>query len=641
MQLKVIRAALLMIMLLPSVAHAQHATTAGGPPSPDPRLRLSAGVHDAEEAAWNVRVLSRMPTTPALASTLNSDLAFRGHFAAQGNYSGFQLWDIADPAHPALVSVVVCPGAQGDVSVYGNLLFLSAEALSGRLDCGTAPVREAVSSSRLRGIRIFDIADVRHPRYVTSVQTCRGSHTHTLMPDPHDASLIYLYVSGIAPVRPEAELAGCRDLPSANDSAGARFRIEVVRVPLRHPEQAAVVSTPRVLSELAGPPRHGLAPGDRARVDEQRRKGSVVIPVEDDVVQMPATVAREKLDSVVRARGGTGAPTAADTNALIRSESVSLQREFDGPGPGPDQCHDITVYPTKGIAAAACSGYGVLLDIRDPVAPRRISAVADSNFSYWHSAVFSNDARSVIFIDEWGSGSSAKCRESDPREWGADAIYSLRGTRMVARSYYKLPVAQGQFENCTAHNGNIVPIPGRDVMVQSWFQGGVSVFDFTDAAHPVEIAFFDRGPMDSTRLVNGGSWSAYWYNGAIYSSEKVRGLDVLELLPSGWLSQNELDAAKTAKVSELNAQVQAAIEWPPSVALANAWIDQLERAEPVRAGLLAELRRELAAASRATGGRQARYAALAARVEREVGTSPGAQKARVLASTLRALAKLR
>jgi hypothetical protein len=275
------------------------------------------------------------------------------------------------------------------------------------------------------------------------------------------------------------------------------------------------------------------------------------------------------------------------------------------PGVSPNsptrQCHDITVYPARGLAGGACEGHGFLLDISDPVNPIRLDAVADSNFSYWHSATFNNDGTKLLFSDEWGGGGGPRCRASDPKEWGANAIFTIENKKLKFQSYYKLPAPQTANENCVAHNGSLIPIPGRDVMVQAWYQGGISVFDWTDAAKPKEIAYFDRGPVDSTRMQMGGSWSVYWYNGSIVSSEIARGMDVADLVPTEHISQNEIDAAKTVRWDYLNAQGQPAIKWPPSFALAKALLDQLERNKCLSAQKIANVRAQIGAAERTTG----------------------------------------
>ncbi|HEY8166030.1 MAG TPA: hypothetical protein VIF83_10805, partial [Gemmatimonadaceae bacterium] len=463
------------------------------PPSPDPRMALRAGWFDAGQAIWNLELVSHtnpspsfMPTAPGDPRLWQSDLAFTGKYVFQGNFGGYQVWDISNPAKPTLRTAYVCPGSQSDVSVYHNLLFVSSESMNSRMDCGLQGVPDTISKERVRGIRIFDITDVAHPRLLTTVQTCRGSHTHTVVTDPKDPSTIYVYVSGRAAVRSPQELAGCSALLPNVDPNTAYFRIEVIQVPLAHPEQARIVSSPRIFEGLTEPAKHAELVAD----------------------SLAAIAARERATAESLALGRPAPPPPTNQ-----------------PPGGPSQCHDITVYPAIGLAAGACGGYGLLLDIRDAAHPKRIAAVADSNFSFWHSATFNNSGTKVLFTDEWGGGTNPRCRVTDKPEWGADAIFTLAGNTMTFRNYYKLPVPQKSVENCVAHNGTMIPLPGRDVMVQAWYQGGLSVFDWTDPDHPKEIAYFDRGPMDSTKLVTGGYWSTYWYNGYIVSSEMSRGLD--------------------------------------------------------------------------------------------------------------------
>lgn len=571
-------------------------------PSPDPRVGLSPGLLDAGEAIWNLNLLSATPPPEAFIGVTNSDLAFTGPYAIQGNYNGFIVWDISDPAAPVLVKEYVCPASQSDVSVYKNLLFVSGEGMGGRLDCGTQGVDEVVSPDRLRGIRIFDISDIRNPVYVANVQTCRGSHTHSLLVDPNDSENVYVYVSGSAPVRPEEELPGCSDARPDEDPNSALFRIEVIQVPLAHPEQAEIVSSPRIFEDLVEPPRHGPAPADIRAIEEAKAEGKYVANFSGQQFVLPDGFANQLLAQVVAARGGEGAPTAADSATLREDLDSIIEARFgggddadegDGPGPGPTQCHDITLYPEIGLAGGACEGYGLLIDITDPVNPERIAAVADSNFSYWHSATFNNDGSSILFSDEWGGGGGPKCRIDDPMEWGADAIFTIVNGGMNFQSYYKMPAPQTSLENCVAHNGSMIPIPGRDVMVQAWYQGGISVFDFTDPANPVEIAFFDRGPSDPDQLGAGGSWSVYWYNGAIVSSEIARGLDILELTPSPYLSKNEIAAAKSVQFDHFNVQGQQMFVWPASFTLARAYVDQIARSGEMGPDRVARMRSAL------------------------------------------------
>ena len=610
------------------------------------RVGLKAGLFDAGEAVWNLRVLSSTPSSEAFIGVTNSDLAFTGNYAIQGNYNGMQIWDITSPGEPDLVIDYLCPASQSDVSVYKNLLFVSGEGRGGRLDCGTEGVQEAVSPDRLRGIRIFDISDISNPDYITNVQTCRGSHTHSVLKDPDDDENVYVYISGSAPVRPEEELPGCSGASPEEDPNTALFRIEVIKVPLADPEQAAIVSSPRLFEGLVAPQRHGLAPEDLAAVERARAEGAFVIDIMGQTQVLPSQFAGMLLSEIVEEREGTGPPTAADSTLLRENLPAILSERFgapldqeEGEDPGPTQCHDITLYPEIGLAGGACEGYGLLLDISDPVNPKRIDAVADSNFSYWHSATFNNDGTSILFSDEWGGGGSPKCRATDPMEWGANAIFALEEGQMRFKSYYKIPEPQTPQENCVAHNGSLVPIPGRDVMVQAWYQGGISVFDWTDPENAVEIAYHDRGPVNPDRMVMGGSWSVYWYNGVIVSSEIARGLDIFELAPSEYLSENEIAAAGTVKLDYLNAQGQPAFVWPATFALARAYVDQLERSEELSADRIASLREELSAAENASGAaRQGALTMLSDALDDQAGDAGDAAKVHMLANAVRDLA---
>ncbi|HXH24848.1 MAG TPA: hypothetical protein VNI78_06335, partial [Vicinamibacterales bacterium] len=518
------------------------------------------------------RAERRQAAVPA-ASRLNfanSDLAFRGNHLFVGSFHGFNVYDIGNPARPRLVASVVCPGGQGDVSVYGNLLFMSVEQTRGRVDCGTGGVQGRVSAERFRGVRIFDIRNVRRPRQIAAVQTCRGSHTHTLLVSPSDREHIYVYVSGTAAVRAAEELPGCSGRDPKDDPNTSLYSIDVIQVPLAAPEKARIVSRPRIFSDPATGAIAGLWPG-----------GS----------------------------HGPGTQTSRATN----------------------QCHDITVFPEVGLAAGACAGNGILLDISDPVNPVRIDQVVDRNFAYWHSATFNHDGTKVIFTDEWGGGTRPRCRPGDPPNWGANAIFDIVDRRLEFRSYYKLPAPQGVLENCVAHNGSLVPVPGRDIMVQGWYQGGITVFDFTDSVHPVEIAYFDRGPVDPAQLIAAGHWSAYWYNGYVYGAEIARGLDVLRLTPSEHLSQNEIDAAAAVRVPIFNAQHQARIAWPATAAVARAYVDQLGRTGALAPARVQDVRAAIDRADRA------RLEVLAAALEAQADSLPGPEAARVkaLAATLR------
>ncbi len=567
-------------------------------PNPDLRVGLAPGRWDAAQAAWNLKMVSTTPPPPQFLGVTNSDLAFTTKYAIQGNYNGFQIFDISNPIKPQVVLTYVCPASQSDVSVYKNLLFVSGEGLTGRVDCGIQGVPEPVSKERLRGIRIFDISDMKAPKSIANVQTCRGSHTHTVVTDPSDKENVYIYVSGSASVRSADELPGCKD-GGVDDPESARFRLEVIKVPLKAPQTAAIVTSPRIFYGLAPPPRR-VEPG----------RGGAAGRGAD-----PATAGAAGGAAAASGAATTGGAAAAGA-APAGAPAAAPGEAPPDPGPaggrgggrgntGPNQCHDITVYPDIGLAGGACGGYGLLLDIKDVANPKRIDQAADINMSFWHSATFSNDGSKILFSDEWGGGTQPRCRDTDKLEWGANALFTIDNGKMNFKSYYKIPAAQTSLENCVAHNGSLVPIPGREVMVQGWYQGGISVFDWTDIAKPVEIAYYDRGPVDSTRMISGGSWSVYWYNGLIVSSEIARGLDIYELLPSGLISQNEIDAAKTVKWDYLNAQEQRKIVWPPSFAKARAYLDQLERNNGLPAARIAATRTALTSAEKQPAGPRA------------------------------------
>lgn len=569
----------------PPAVEAPPASETVPPAESDPRVNLAGGVLDAEIAAWNMKLVASVPKPEGfqgpggLADLLfaNSDLAFQEDHVFVGSFRGFNVYDISDPANPTVEVSVLCPGGQGDLSVYGHLLFMSVEMPNGRIDCSDGSMEGQPSAQRFLGIRIWDISDLQNPEQVAVVQTCRGSHTHTLVTDPDDDENVYVYVSGTSVVRPAEELAGCSGGAPALDPNTALFRIEVIKVPVDRPEAAEIVSTPRIFADAETDSIAGLWPGGTH---------------------------------------GPGTQTTATT----------------------DQCHDITVYPEIGRAAGACSGNGILLDITDPVNPVRIDEVLDPNFAYWHSATFNNDATKVIFTDEWGGGTVPHCRVTDDPEWGADAIFDLAGDDLELASYYKLPAPQTELENCVAHNGSLIPVPGRDIMVQAWYQGGVSVFDFTDSEHPVEIAFFDRGPMSADSLVLGGLWSTYWYNGHVYGSEIGRGLDVYALTASEQLTANELEAARLAKVDRWNVQTQQRFVWPASPVVVGAYLDQIARDDP---DLAAELGGELDRAEGLDGTDQGTaLTALAARADERSGDAEPevARRLQLLAATLRGMA---
>ncbi|MEP7347423.1 MAG: hypothetical protein ABI877_19280 [Gemmatimonadaceae bacterium] len=640
--------------LILTAALVAAAGCASSPPTPAPmpavdprndaRVGLKAGLTDAGEAISNLKVLAKAASPPGFLGITNSDLAFSGNYVIQGNYNGPVIWDVSNPSKPELVTAYTCPASQNDISVYKTLMFMSAEANNGRVDCLPGGVADTVSALRFRGVRVFDISDIKKPRLVANVQTCRGSHTHTVVEDPKDPDNIYIYVSGSAGIRSPNELAGCvRETPD-KDANSSLLRIEIIKVPVNNPERSAIVSRANIFSGLTVTPSHGASGEDLSNAAKAaaaaRASGgfTAVIPASGQEIVLGGQFITVQLDSIVKARGGEGVPTAADTAAL-RTGLQGLVNKMFGSAPTPGspiaagrQCHDITVYPSLGLAGGACEGHGLLIDISDPVNPKRLDAVADSNFAYWHSATFNNDGTKILFSDEWGGGGAPKCRASDKKEWGSDAIFSIVNRKMKFESYYKIPTIQTSEENCVAHNGSLIPIPGRDVMVQAWYQGGISVFDWTDAAHPFEMAYFDRGPVDSTRMAMGGSWSVYWYNGALVSSEIARGLDVAELTPSRFISQNEIDAAKSVHWTHLNAQGQPKIEWPPTFALARAFVDQLERKKCLPANRISEVRQALSNAERAPGGaqRSSQLSALASQLDTDARGSCDAPKVEML-----------
>lgn len=486
-----------------------------------------------EETEWGER-------SPLL-SFSNTDMAFSGNMLVVGNYHGFNIYELSDAPEPKLMSSVVCPGGQGDVSIVGDLLIMSVEQTRGRVDCGRQGVSEDVSDERFRGLRIFDISDPRAPLQVGQVQTCRGSHTHSVVSGPDANGKIVVYNSGTASIRDEDELEGCIG-PVPGDDRTALFRIDVIEIDANNPADARIVDSPTVFADDKTGQIAGLWQGGDHGEDTQRSNRT-------------------------------------------------------------DHCHDITVFPEKQLAAGACSGNGVIFDISDPYNPTRLDAVVDQKFAYWHSATFNNDGTKVLFTDEWGGGSRPRCRASDPMDWGANAIFDIVDGKLEFRSYFKIPAPQSEQENCVAHNGSIVPVPGRDLFVQSWYQGGLTVIDFTDSENVFEIGYFDRGPIHGERLVLGGYWSSYWYDGRIYGTEIVRGLDVFELRPSDFLSAAEIAAAALADAGELfNPQQQFAVTWPqgdPNVAM--AYVDQLARADALDADKAEALQTAISAAANSSG----------------------------------------
>ncbi len=622
--------ALLGLSLPASTALAQPdlPTNAARASTTDPRATLRPGYQDAGSASWNLQHVVNVPKPaafippdPIFGSGLdNTDMAFQGPTLFVGNYGGILIYDISTPSQPRLRSMIECPGGQGDVSIHGNLLFMSVEETRGRVDCGAAPITAAVSAERFRGVRIFDVSNLEAPRQVARVQTCRGSHTHTLVTDPRDAANVYVYVSGTAGVRPSGELADCvGGDPAENAEASSYFRIEVIKVPLAAPQTASVVTSSRFLLGLPVPPRPVARPSAEEiaeagrRAADARARGLFTYTWDGVEEVLPQEVSERALQGVMAQQNRTGTPTAADSaavRALIAQQVADGEARALRPTTGPTSCHDITVYPEVGLAGGACDGYGILLDIRDPVNPKQIDRAGDANFAYWHSATFNNDATSIVFTDEWGGGSAARCRAGDRMEWGANALFRIEdGQRLRQTSYYKMPAAQTGTENCVAHNGSLVPVPGRDIMVQAWYQGGVSVFEFTDPAKPKEIAYFDRGPLSADQLVGSGYWSAYWYNGHLYATEQTRGLDVFRLTPSDHLTASEIAAAGTVQARVFNPQLQTKVVWAPSATLSQAYLDQATRAAALPSARVEAIRSALGRVDAARTPAQRRAAA--------------------------------
>jgi hypothetical protein len=574
------------------------------PRGDDPRDRLTPGLHDAGTALRGMRLVSATPK-PAEFDSLrgltfaNSDLAFKGDLVYQGNFAGFSIWDVRDPRRPARVAVVPCITSQGDPSVYGNLLFISAEGAGNRNDCAKGGVRDP--ADHMAGVRIYDVSDPRRPRLVKNVQTCKGSHTHTLVPSPTDRGVVYVYVSGNQGARPAAELAGCRNGADPADEANSLFRLDVIRVPLARPQDAAVVTGARLFTGLGPAPARG---------------------------------------------GGTRPPRPVDG-----ADSAMMARLASA---GPRNCHDVTAYPAIGLLAGACASHGLLVDISNPERPTRLDAAADTNFSLWHTAVFSNDGSKVVFTDEWGGGVAPNCQKTHMLEMGGNTTLAIGPDRKFRQhAYFKIPTAQGAQENCVSHNGSLVPVPGRDIMVQGWYQGGVDVIDFTDPDRPVEIAYFDRGPVDPppaagdsgaapagrARGTIGGSWGAYWYNGYVYSSEMARGLDVLELVPTDRLSANEIAAARLVRMAEFNPQSQPKLVWPAAFPVVRSYLDQLVRGGGLAPARTAAVGRALDAAERQSGAaRRSALTALARQVDGDAAGAKDVARVRAMAAAIRDLA---
>jgi hypothetical protein len=597
-----------LVALSLTVASALDAQTY--PTGRDPRNGLKSGVLDAGVAAEGMKLVSFTPKSAEFDTTrgltfVNSDLAFRGNYVYQGNFAGFSIWDVSNPAKPVKAAAVSCITSQGDPSIYGNLLFLSAEGGGNRNDCGKGGVQDP--KDHMAGVRIFDVSDPKNPKLVKNVQTCKGSHTHTIVPSKKDKGVIYIFVSGSGGARPETEMPGCKAGTDAADETNSLYRLDVIKVPLATPEKSEVVTGARIFTGLDPAPRRASAAAGRGG----------------------------------RGRGGdsTGAtpPPPAPT--------------------GPRNCHDVTVYPDKNLLAGACGSYGILVDISNPEKPVRLDAVADTNFSLWHTAVFSNDGGKVVFTDEWGGGTSPMCQQSSMLEMGGNTTLTItKARKMKQGAYFKIPTAQTAQENCVSHNGGLVPVPGRDVMVQGWYQGGVDVIDFTDPNKPFEIAFFDRGPIDAPPLVDagppgaarqappargtiGGSWGAYYYNGYIFSSELARGMDIIELTPSDRLSANEIAAAKLVKFEQLNPQSQPKIVWPAAFPVVRSYLDQLVRNNGLAAARTSAIGSALDAAEKQSGAaRRASLTRLAAEVTKDAATAKDGARVKWMVTAIKDLA---
>ena len=573
------------------------------PKGNDPRDGLKSGMYDAGSAASGMRLVSFSRKGAALDSVsgltyVNSDLAFRDHYVYQGNFAGFMIWDVQDPKKPVLLSTVACITSQGDPSIIGNLLFLSAEGGGNRNDCAKGGVQNP--ADHMTGVRIYDVSNPSAPRLVKNVQTCKGSHTHTVIPSPSDRGVVYIYVSGSRDARPDTELAGCKNGTDPADETNSLYRLDVIKVPLAHPEQATVVTGARIFT--------GLEPAGLS------------------AARAAAQAERQARDTTARA-------------PAMRT--------------GPRNCHDVTAYPAIHLLAGACASHGLLVDISDPEHPVRLDAKADTNFSLWHTAVFSNDGQKVVFTDEWGGGTQPMCQATSMLEMGGNTTLTIADRKFTQHAYFKIPSAQTAQENCVSHNGGLVPVPGRDIMVQGWYQGGISVVDFTDPDHPFEIGYFDRGSADAppapgdtanarisrARGTIGGSWGAYYWNGYVYSSELARGLDVLELLPSDQLSANELAAAKLVTMTEYNPQSQPRLEWPAAFPVVRSYLDQLSRNRGLSSERITAITNTLAQAERQSGAaRRTALERLAGQVDGDAAGAGDVARVRAAAAAIRALA---
>ncbi len=576
------------------------------PSATDPRSNLKPGRFDAGEAASGMRLVSFSRKPPQFDTArgltfINSDVVFGTHYAYQGNFAGFTIWDISDPAKPVIASVMECITSQGDPKIVGNLLFISAEGAGNRTDCSKGGVQDP--KDHFAGVRIFDVSNPHAPKLIKNVQTCKGSHTYTVVPSPTDPRIVYLYVSGQQTARPATELAGCKNGTDPADPTNSLYMLDIIKVPLDHPEQARVIPGARIFTGLKGSP-------DCA------------------AFCVPAPTFR-------RGRGG---PDSAINATLMHT--------------GPHNCHDVTAYPALHLLGAACTADAIIVDISNPEKPVRLAALMDTNnYQGRHTAGFSNDGKETLWTNEWGGGTGPMCQATSMMEQGGNTIVALSADdrKMTQRGYFKLPAAKTDRENCVAHNGGLVPVPGRDLYVQGWYQGGIDVMDFTDPDHPFEIAYFSRGPIDPpgdtsnasgrARYTIGGSWGAYYWNGMIYSSELDRGFDVLELTPTPQLSANELAAAKLVRFKEYNPTSQPKLVWPPAYVVVRSYLDQLVRNDGLASDRTTAISAALDAAEQKNGAAAAAaLTALAREVDGDASGAKDAARVRMMSTAIKRLA---
>ena len=618
--MRVVRGLILSLVtfVVPAIASAQTY-----PSKSDPRSNLKPGRLDAGVAASNMRLVSFSPKPPQFDTArgltfVNSDMAFGTNYVYQANFAGFTIWDITNPAKPVVASVMQCITSQGDPSIVGNLLFISAEGAGNRNDCGAGGVKDP--KDHMAGVRIFDVSNPKAPRLVKNVQTCKGSHTHTVVPSPTDKNILYIYVSGQQAARPETELAGCKNGTDPADPTNSLYQLDIIKVWIKNPERSVVIPGARIFTglDIGGECKQFCAPADSRR------------------------------------NAGGGGGTAGDSAAAAARAADRAARASSGPR----NCHDVTAYPALNLLAAACSTHSILVDIKNPEKPVRIDAIMDTNnFQGRHTAAFSNDGKKLIQTDEWGGGTSPMCQAGSMIELGGNTVISLDAKKkQTQRAYFKLPAAQSAEENCVSHNGGIIPVPGRDLYVQGWYQGGVDIMDFTDPDKAFEIAYFDRGSIDPPAVVDvpaaagqggaargratlGGSWGAYYWNGLIYSSELDRGMDIYELLPSAHLSANEIAAAKLVRFTDYNPQSQPKMTWPPAFVVVRSYLDQLVRGNGLASDRTSAIDAALTAAEKKSGSARATALnTLAAQVDGDAKNAKDGARVSKMASEMRRLA---